>query len=493
MYFITDIKNYSILLMSMELKMNFAQKIAKNVSLLFIAQILSVIFGFFYVIYMARYLGAANFGILSFAIAFTGIFGIISDLGLTTLAVREISKDKSLESCYITNITLIKFFLSILTIGLTLLSLYILGYPKLIFEVVLVILLSVIMANFTQVFSSIFQVHQKLEYQSLSTVLSSILMFSGIILAINYNFGILQFAYIYLIVSFFIFIFNLLIYLLKFISKVQIDLSAWRPLIIHSIPLGLLSIFVFIFIRVDTVMLSKLIGDSAVGWYNAAFILVQNLGLITGALMTVLFPLFSQLKVTSKNSFKELYDKSFKYLLIITIPIGIGTFLLSDSIILLIFGNQYVNSIIALQILIWWYVIGSISWLIGTVLNSTNKQNLFIIASFISLVFNISLNLYLIPILSYIGASIVTIATELLLFCILYYYFPKNIYKPSLNLLFKPLLAAIIMGVFIYIFKWINLFPLVAVAIVIYLIALVGLGGIDEDDIGLLKRIFKQN
>jgi len=48
----------------------------------------------------ARYLGAAGFGILSFALAFTGIFGVFSDLGLSTLTIREVARDKSLASKY---------------------------------------------------------------------------------------------------------------------------------------------------------------------------------------------------------------------------------------------------------------------------------------------------------------------------------------------------------------------------------------------------------
>ena len=89
--------------------MNTVQRIAKNTGVLLFAQIASYILGFFFIMYTARYLGAAGFGInpfrksvygkmlrLSFALAFTGIFGVFSDLGLSTLTVREVARDKSL-------------------------------------------------------------------------------------------------------------------------------------------------------------------------------------------------------------------------------------------------------------------------------------------------------------------------------------------------------------------------------------------------------------
>ncbi|MDP3106087.1 MAG: oligosaccharide flippase family protein [Candidatus Methanoperedens sp.] len=56
--------------------MNTVRRITKNTLVLFIAQIISMGLGVFYIMYTARYLGAEGFGVLSFALAFTGIFGV---------------------------------------------------------------------------------------------------------------------------------------------------------------------------------------------------------------------------------------------------------------------------------------------------------------------------------------------------------------------------------------------------------------------------------
>jgi len=98
--------------------MNTVQRIAKNTGVLLVSQIASYIIGFFFVMYSARYLGAEGFGInpfkkhlrkmlrISFALAFTGIFGVFSDLGLSTLTAREAARDKSLARKYFGNIAL---------------------------------------------------------------------------------------------------------------------------------------------------------------------------------------------------------------------------------------------------------------------------------------------------------------------------------------------------------------------------------------------------
>ena len=80
--------------------MNTVQRIAKNTGVLLASQIVSYVLGFFFIMYTARYLGAEGFGTLSFALAFTGIFGVFADLGLSTLTVREVARDKSLVGVF---------------------------------------------------------------------------------------------------------------------------------------------------------------------------------------------------------------------------------------------------------------------------------------------------------------------------------------------------------------------------------------------------------
>ena len=113
--------------------------------------------------YTARYLGAAGFGILSFALAFTGIFGVFSDLGLSTLTVREVARDKTLASKYLGNITVMKIILVIITFGLIAITINLLGYPEQTIKVVYLVALSVIFKAFSGMFYSISQAYEKME------------------------------------------------------------------------------------------------------------------------------------------------------------------------------------------------------------------------------------------------------------------------------------------------------------------------------------------
>ena len=111
--------------------MNQVKSIFKNTSWLSISQILTSICAFLWTILIARYLGVSDYGIVSFAISYTGLIGIVIDLGLSTYITREIAKHKELLFKYMNNIFLFKIILAIALFFISGLILYFLGYSHL--------------------------------------------------------------------------------------------------------------------------------------------------------------------------------------------------------------------------------------------------------------------------------------------------------------------------------------------------------------------------
>ncbi|MGZ7068412.1 MAG: flippase, partial [Methanobacterium sp.] len=306
--------------------MTTARNIAKNTTVLFIATIISYVLGFFINIYIARYLGAEGFGIISLALAITGIFAIFTDLGLNTLTIRDIARDKSLTEDYITNTTIIKIFLSFLTIGLLILTVNIIGYSLEVKYVIYIITLSLIFGAFTSIFNSVFQALQKMEYMSIGNILNSVLLFAGVILGIYYNLNIFFFAAIYMVANLLVLIYSSLAYIWKFsIPTVDINLSIWKLKLKEALPFGITNIFGSIYYWIDTVMLSIMVGNEVVGWYNAAYRLMFVFLSIYSVYMSSMFPVMSKFYGTSEKFLKLSYERSFKYLLLISIPIAVGT------------------------------------------------------------------------------------------------------------------------------------------------------------------------
>jgi len=481
--------------------MNTIQRIIKNTGVLFVAQILSHILSFFYMMYTARYLGATGFGILAFALAFTGIFGILTDFGLQQLTVREVARDKSLASKYLSNISVMKIILVTLTFGLIALTVNLLGYPEQTIRVVYLVGLSVVFSAFTTMFYSIFQAYEKMEYQSLGQILNNTLMLGGIIFAIKYRFSVVGFASLYLLTSTCVLGYSFVIQRWKLFPRlslrmIEVDWSFWKSTIKEALPFGLAMTFVMIFYWIDSVMLSLMKGDIVVGWYNAAYRMMLVLLYIPQSFIAAIYPVMSKFYVTSQDSLRLPFEKSFKYLTIIGIPIGIGTTFLAKKLILGIFGIEYMNSILPLQILVWSSVLIFMSMPFGNLLNSINKQSIVTKVTGICAVVNIVLNLMLIPKYSLIGASIATVLTEFtsLTLCFIWgFKIGYTILNRKVAIIIgKVLIASIVLGLFVIYFTHLSLFVLLPLAGLLYFIGLCIIRGIDKEDLDLVKGILRK-
>lgn len=471
--------------------MNTVRRIAKNTLVLFVAQIVSMGLGFFYILYTARYLGTEGFGVLSFALAFTGIFGVFADFGLNTLTTREVARNQSLAGKYLGNIAVMKVVLAIVTFCLIALAINFLGYQEQTIKVVYLVALSIIFTAFIGMFNSIFQAYEKMEYISVGRVLSSILMLAGALIAIKQGYSVVGFASIYFVVSAIALGYSFVVCLWKFVfPKIEIDLEFWKPTIKEALPFFLAAVFSVIAFRIDMVMLSMMKGDMVVGLYSAAYRFMEILMFIPAMFVASIYPVLSNFHVSSNESLKYAYQKSFKYLALLGLPIAVGTTILADKIILLIYGSEFNNSVIGLQILIWTIPIIFLTYMFGTMLASINRQDLILKILSICMLLNIVINLILIPKYSYVGASVATVIAELLSFILCYHFLSKFVYKISIHkFIAKPLMASIIMGIFILFYNSLNLFVLIIFSILVYFFILIFTSTFKKDEIDMFKQV----
>lgn len=472
--------------------MSTTKRIAKNTTVLFISTTITYLLAFFMNIYMAQYLGASGFGIISYALAFTGILIVTTELGLSTLTVREVARDKSLSEKYSNNTLLLKIGLSIFTFLLFVLISYFNHNDATVSKVLYLIGASYIISAFSGVYYSIFQAHEQMEYVSIVAILNSVIMLTGVIVAIHYNANIVIFAFLYFFANLITLLYYISVMSWKlYIPKLEFDWDFWKYLVKVSLPFAVATTFSLIAFQIDQVILPILLGSyTAVGYYSAAYKLLQALMFLPSVYVTAILPVFSKLHVSSKASLKFGYIKSFKYLTILGLPIAVGTTLLAKDIILLIYKSGFYPSILALQILIWAIPIIFLNYLLGTSITSIDKQRETVKIIFLSMVLNIGLNVIFIPKYSFIAAAVITVITELFV-CIWYirimYLYG---YKVRVNIFFKPVIASIVMGLFIF-FVHTNLFITIIIATIIYFGVLILLKEFSEEDINIVEQIIR--
>jgi O-antigen/teichoic acid export membrane protein len=475
--------------------MSTARTIAKSSVLLLVGQIVSLGIAAAYGIVLARYLGVTGFGLLSTAIAFTSVFTPFTSLGLSTLATREVARDKSLASKYLGNLIIIEISLASGTFCLIALAAYVLRYPQETITLIYVLALSVVCGGFTGVFYSLFQAFERMEYQSLGLILSTGATFAVVMWGITARLGVVWFAFAYLVGSLAVAIYSLTVYSTKFsLPHIEVDLKFWRRILPEALPFALTGLFTTIYFYIDSVLLSVMRGAEAVGLYNAPYRLIMVLLFIPTVISTAVFPAMSRFHATANDSFRLIYKRYFKYMAIVSVPLGIGTTLLAGQIITLIFGVAYGNSAIALQILIWATVFIFLTAAFLRLFETSNRQMIVTKIAAVGLVENVTLDVILIPRFSYVGASIATAATELTVLLLCVFVSSRITYplsKKDAAGLVKIGAASVLMGLLIVCLGNLNLLS-VFPAVLLYFTVLYLIRVVDKEDLAMFRSILRR-
>ena len=468
------------------------RRISKNIAALTTAELISKVLQLVLFVYAARILSKADFGKFSFALAFSMIIIIFADFGINTLLVREIARKKELVTKYFINAFLAKLVFSILTFIAAIFILNILDYPTLTKNVVYIILLFTIISSITELLYSIFRAFERMEFDALIKVTRMVILTPVGLYVLFKGYGIITFSFSFILAELIVFILALNIGVIKFIKlKISFDFSFVKQIVKKSFPFGLAIVFGSIYFYIDSVMLSVMKNDVEVAIYSVAYNLVIALLIIPTIYTNAIYPALSRHFKSSKENLIFMYKKSFKYMYIIGLPISVGLFLLADKIILLFYTKEYFASIFALKILAWFVFIKFLNFLIGIILSSIDRQKHRMFSQGSTALFNIILNLILIPFLGFIGAAIATLITEIFLFVFYYGFASKYLYVLNfIPLLIKPLIAAAIMGAYVY-YVQLNLLFLIPSAAVIYIFSILILKVFDKEDKNLILKIVK--
>jgi O-antigen/teichoic acid export membrane protein len=388
--------------------------------------------------------------------------------------------------------------MGVVTFGLTAVVAYSLGYSGETLAVVYLLTLSTIFVAFTASFYAIFQSFERMEYQSIGAILGGLLLLTGAVILIARSAGVVAFAAIYLISNALVLSYSFFISKRKFhLFKVEVDLDFWGPTIRQALPFGLSSFFTTIYFWIDSLMLSLIQGNQAVGWYNAGYRLVFSLLFIPTVFSTAVFPAMSRFHISSRDSLQLMWKKFIRFMLVLSIPIAVGTTILAGRVVPLIFGDGYAPSVAVVQLLIWSLVFIFINATFVRLFESTNKQVVVTKITGLMVIVNIAINLVLIPKFSYVGASAAILITEFIALAILFFLADRELYvlkKAELaNIVLKIVGASAIMGLFVAYLQNLNLILVIVSASILYFGTLYIVKGIEKEDIALLKTIIQSN
>jgi O-antigen/teichoic acid export membrane protein len=410
---------------------NLRKILIKNTFYLALSEGISMVILFLISVLVARNLGDTVYGQFAFVLAFAQIWQVIADFGLTMIAVREISTSSQNTSKLLNNLLSLKIIIGLATYILIFASAFIIHKPFFIKELILIAGLYLIIYTTAELLRAVFRAQEKFKYEAFVKITQHLLLFILIAIAINSG-NLIFIIWSYVIAA--SYALGLTIYLIY--KKITHLSFSWDSLLINKLlkeawPLALANVFVIIYFRIDTVMLSLLVGDQPTAWYNAAYLLIFSLTFVAYILIMSVYPKLSQLAKSSLTQCRRLYRQTL-YLMFCAgfLILGLAS-LLAKWLIPYFYGQQFTPAIQVFYVLALAVFFSFLSHVWLYTLNALGRQSSYALATGFGVLLNIILNFYWITKFSYIGAAWATVLTEiitgLIIFSLTEYYLYKNI------------------------------------------------------------------
>lgn len=374
-------------------------------------KVLRMFMGLFVGIWVARYLGPEQFGLLSYAQSFVFLFTAIATLGLDSIVVRELVKDNSQR-----NVLLGTAFTLKLIGSLCILPLLWFGVQFTSNDSYTNLLIFIIASG------TIFQSFNVIDFYYQSSVLSKYVAFANTItLAIS---SIVKIVLILNEASLRAFaivgVFDTVIISLGLIyfywRKTHHSLREWqfdrvvaKRLLSDSWPLIISSVMVSLYMKIDQVMIKEMLDNNAVGQYAAAVRISEAWYFLPIAICSSIFPAIINAKKVSETLYYQRLQRLYSVMVWIGISIALPITFMSDWIINLLYGSAYIEAGQVLMVHVWAGLFVCIGVANSNWMVNENIQVYSTLNTAIGATLNIVLNYILIIVFGILGAAVATL------------------------------------------------------------------------------------
>jgi O-antigen/teichoic acid export membrane protein len=389
------------------------RRVARNTAYLALADVAGKVMVFLFYVLAARHLGVERYGVLSFALAFTTMLGVLTDLGLGVIATREIARAPGQARPQINDALTIRLVGSAIVIAIIAVLVNLLGYPGTTIRVVYICSVCVLTNAVISLFCAIFQGHERMELLAINRMAQTAVLVVGAFLLLRGPAVTERYAFLFVLAgAVSVILAGVNAVSLRGRLKLSFAVSHWLSLLRASVPVGLATVFTMFYYWVGTTVLSKLAGDAAVGSYSAAFRVANGLAFMGFAFSGAVYPLFSRLFVSSSERLVRALELSFKYMVILALPVAAFGAAFGTQVVLLVYGREYSGAVPVLRLLVWWGAFASVNSLLSNYLISAGRPGMVTAQTGIALAVNLGLNFMLIPAFGATGTALAIAVSE---------------------------------------------------------------------------------
>ncbi len=365
---------------------------------------------------MARKLGQDGFGAFTFASAVAIIFVSLASAGTDYVITREVAQESARTTDLVWSATTIKAAFGAAGVALALGFASLAGYERDVLIAVALVGVATLVEAFAKTFHSVLRglhdtvpVAASLVIQRVGTALVGVpLLLVGA--------DLVQICAVYLFGACMSLLWTVAVMARRAaLTRPRLRRAASWSLLVASMPIALNEASGIVMSRIDVGILALISDDAAVGIYGAAYRLFESTLFLSWAFGLAALPAFAVLTRSSAPTLGQALEAGLKVTAVALLPIGATLVLFGPSLIELVYGQQYAEAAPVLQwlgpaaALYGFFTLPSyllisqgLSWRLGAM-------------SAAALVFNVVLNLLLVPSMDAVGAAISMAASQALL------------------------------------------------------------------------------
>lgn len=475
------------------------QSVARNISVMFAAQVVTWGSSFVLLYYLPRYLGSEDFGRLYLALSIKMMLSLLIDFGGNYLIPKEVARSEKAGLNVLSSYIILRILLWALSIGIILLMSDLLGYSEHVHILILILAIGKLWEGGSSALSAYYQGIERMEYPSIGSIVEKVLVAAFAVVALLMGGDSIQIAIIFTAGA----LINLVV-LIWFSRKTvrvsyKVDLKMFS-LLSSGMPYFLFSLFSVIYYRIDAVMISAITTETVTGWYGGAYRFFDIVMVLPLLYKTAIFPVFSKLWNNKQGVLENTVSESMRLMILLGIPTAILICVYAEPIIHFFMGlEEYGPSVIILQIFAISIPIIYIDIILGSaIMGAANRQKAWAVVGFVAIFVNIGINFLLIPYTQAafanggIGAATATLFTEVFVMVCALFLIPSSYLKPFKRAyLFKPVAASLVMVAIVVFMVKMNVYWMLAaaIAIIVYTGALFLFKTFNRDEKILIRNV----
>lgn len=398
---------------------------ARNTVALLLSRVAVAAMGWAGSIVVARLLSVEEWGQYSFVFGLLGILSVITDLGVGRVVLsRLVDPEDAADVPFIAgSFIALRVLLGLVGYVAAVAYVLLLPHPDAVVRATVLAGLVVVIATPSQALTLLFQSRLRLTVVAAAEAVGQVVQLALTILAAI--FAPLLLVFVLPVIA------NELVKITLKLRGVrrgdagprparQVQAWRWRRMLVEAIPLAIGTALATLLYKIDVLMLSRLDTFESVGLYTVGYKFADVLALVSSAVLAPGLTLLVAAWPKDTSTFRARAREASLVLGMLAAVTLAGFWVAARPVITLLYGDRFGAAAGSTQLLVAGACLAMLTQVGFTLLVATGRQRVYPYVGLVGLALNVGLNLWLIPRMSFRGAAVATVATEVVVFVVMW-------------------------------------------------------------------------